>query len=302
MDFLVIRNGALYFEYATQWRDIMDDKGEIPTGRFESALAGSLRQVLNFYNQHWKEPLASVILSAVALEAQAEKAMAENSPLPVSKLTLVMGQPISSEWLVALGCCLRGMDGGTAADKEINLLGEDSRSRFEEEQLLHFMRFWRVMLPLSLAILVLTFAGADLFVSSTRIGIESRANLAIPGEEAAQISSLQNQAQNFNREVALVTAAEAMRSAKGPFVDAVLKISAANGITPLHIVLSSFGTPVSFIGSATNESAIVAFKGALTADPRFSSVNLPLTGVQTQGNTITFSMTFVFTPAAPPAS
>ena len=66
IDFLVVRNGKLYFEYATPWGDLADDKGEISVKKFTEALASNLRQVMNFYTQHWPEPLAGIVLSAAA--------------------------------------------------------------------------------------------------------------------------------------------------------------------------------------------------------------------------------------------
>ncbi len=295
IDFLIIRKGALYFEYATQWKDLMDEKGESALLKCETALTASRRQVLNFYTLHCSEPMAAVILSAVALESEAEKVLAENSPLPVGTLTLVMGQPISSEWLAALGCSLRGEE-LTARDHGIDLLGEDSKDRFREEQLVSFMRFWSAVVPIALGILVLTFVVSRIFLSGMRADIESRSNLTLPVGEAGNVAELLAKAASFNQEVALVGAAESMQNPKSPFFEAVTGIAAANHITIDHLSFQSFGTPVTLSGSAVAENDVVSFKAALIADSRFTNVSLPLTAVQTQGNTVTFAMTFNFTP------
>lgn len=294
MDFLVIRKGFLFFEYTMPWHDLMDEKGEIAIPKFEASLAASLRQVTNFYNQHWTEPISAVILSAVALEEQAEKAVAANSAFPVVRLTLVMGQPISSEWLVALGCSLRTSVGGKG--QEINLLGEDSKDRFHEEQLLNFMRFWRVLIPITLAILVITFFVADQFLINTRQAIESRSDFNLAGSQTTEITTLEDQAQTFNQQVALLKTTEAMQDPKNIVLAAVLNLATASNVMVNNLSFQSFTTPINLSGSATSETAVEAFKAALQSDARFSAVNLPLTGVQTQGNTVTFSMTFIFTP------
>ncbi len=298
IDFLVMRNGMLYFEFANQWKDMMDEKGEISIPKFESSLETSLRQVLNFYGQHWTEPLAAVILSAVALGDEAERAVAAVSPLPVVRLTLVMGQPISSEWLVALGCSLRGT-GLRAKDKEINLLGDDSLDRFHEEQLINFMRFWRVVVPISMAILVLTFFGADFFLGNTRQGIESRSDFNLGGGQTGEIATLENQAQDFNQKVALISSVEGMLSPKSPVLKTVLGIADTHKVTVNRLSFSSFSSPLNLSGSANAQDAVIAFKGALGTDPRFSNVNLPLTAVQLSGNTVVFTMTFLFNPSVP---
>jgi len=292
-DFLIVRNGALHFEYTTQWKDLMDDKGEISTDRFATALAASLRQVLNFYDQHWKEPIAAIILSAVALKEEAEKILAERSPVPVVSLTLVMGQPISSEWLVALGGSLRGNE-FSAKEREINLLGEDSKDRFREEQLIRFMRFWSAIVPSALAVLVLTYVGADIFLSRTRTTIESLSSLTPPTGQMAEIGMLQAQATTFNQEVAMLHAVESMQAPTYPVLAAVADAAAANGVTVNHLTFSSFTAPIQLNGQAVAEDHVVNFKAALANDPRITNVNLPLTAVQTQGNTVNFSMSFTF--------
>lgn len=298
IDFLVMRDGVLYFEFATQWRDLMDEKGEISIPKFETSLETSLRQVLNFYGQHWNEPLAAVILSAVTLGDEAERAVATISPLPVVRLTLVMGQPISSEWLVALGASLRGT-GLHAKDKEINLLGEESLDRFHEEQLINFMRFWRVLLPISMAVLVLTFFTADLFLTNTKKEIESRSDFNLSGGQTGEIANLETQAQTFNGKVALMASAEATLVPKSPVLKAVFAIAGAHQVTVNRLSFSAFSSPLTLSGSAVSQDAVIAFKAGLAADPRFSSINLPLTAVQLSGNTVVFTMSFSFDPSIP---
>ena len=299
LDFLIIRNGALYFEYANVWRDLMDEKGEIATEKFEAMLTASVRQVINFYEQHWTEPLGAVILSTVAFEAQAEAAIKEGAPVPTVRLTLVMGQPISSEWLTALGCSLRGSDLETE-DREINLLGEDSEDRFHEEQFLHFMRFWRAALPVALVLLIFTFITVDFLITDTKQEIEANTNFNSGGGETSEITDLQASAKGFNQSVALVAAAEGAASPKGAFLKEIIDLATADHVTISHLSFQSFDVPVSLSGTASAEDAVLAFKTALENKAAFKGVDLPLTGIQTNGNAVSFSMTFLY--AAPPST
>src|ERR1700722_19368738 len=131
LDFLIIRNGEPYFEYINRWEDIAGEKGEISLEKFESQLTTSLRQVLNFYGQHWPEPIAAMIISAATFQAEIEKTVAQNFSFPALRMTLEMGQAISSEWLVAVGCALRGRASKfDSNEKEISLLGEAWEDRF----------------------------------------------------------------------------------------------------------------------------------------------------------------------------
>ncbi len=302
IDFLVMRGGSLYFEYATKWRDLTDAKGEISIPKFEASLETSLRQVFNFYGQHWAaDPLAAVILSAVALGDEAERAVAAVSPLPVVRLTLIMGQPISPEWLVALGCSLRGT-ALRSKNAEINLLGEESQDRFHAEQLVNFMHFWRVVLPVAMGLLILLSLGADLFLQDTRASIESRSDFNLSGGQGASIADLENQAQAFNQKVSLISSAESMLVPKATMLQAIFGAADPRNVTITRVLFSSFSSPISLSGTANANDAVVAFKAALAADPGFSNVNLPLTAVQVNGNTLSFTMSFTFTPPAAPSS
>ncbi len=293
IEFLIIRNGVLYFEYADRWGDLMDEKGEIALAKFETTLAASVRQVVNFYGQHWTEPLGAIILSAVAFEAQAEQVIAKSTPVPVVRLTLIMGQPISSEWLTALGSNLRGSD-LESKDREINLLGADSEDRFHEEQFTNFIHFWRTALPVVLAFLVLTFVAVDVFLANTKQGIESNSGSNLGSEASSEIVTLQATAGDFNHEVTLITAAESATSTKGVFLKKVVGFAAATHVAISHLSLQSFAVPITLSGTAAAEDAVLAFKTALENDAAFIDINLPLTGIQTGHGSVSFSVTFLY--------
>ena len=82
-----------------------------------------------------------------------------------------MGQPISSEWLVALGCNLRGAVGEKSSN-EINFLGVELEDKFRAESLLVFLELWRVVVPIALVILIATFTFAGFILTSERLDIE----------------------------------------------------------------------------------------------------------------------------------
>lgn len=296
IDFLIIRGGALYFEYATAWRDIMNEKGEITNEAFRSTLAASFRQVANFYSQHWTDALSAIIISATALEADVERVVAENASLPGIKLTLEMGQPISSEWLVALGCSLR-KTGFQYKHLEVNLLGHESRDRFHNEQLLEFLRFWRVLVPVTMGILLVTFVVADVFLSNSRSSIEERSDFNTSGQ-TGELTNLETSASNFNAYVGVFATAEASLAPKNVVLDALLSMAAQKNIVLDHVSFQGFSNPISLSGTSATQDDIIAFQTALQADPRFTNINLPLTGIESTGDMFTFSMTLTFNPSA----
>jgi Tfp pilus assembly PilM family ATPase len=294
IDFLIIRKGKLYFEYATQWSTLADEKGEMSVVKFKETLTADMRQVMNFYTQHWPEPLVAVILAATAFEKEAEEAIQESSSLPVIRMTLMMDQQVSLEWMVALGCSLRGIN-GMLKDKEINLSGEGAIDTFHREQLLNFITLWRVIVPVVLGCLVIVFALADNFL----VGIESSINVqpTFNQQEMADMEALEASSTAFNQSIALVANAEAGLNKNYLVITEVENAASANGITITHLSFQAPGQPILVSGTAPSEDEIVAFKGAIQSDPHFGIVSLPLANIQGNNGGYAFSMTFSLSTA-----
>jgi hypothetical protein len=297
IDFLVVRKGRLHFEYSNQWADLADEKGSIPPKKFSDTLSASVRQVANFYSQHWGgQPLAAIILSAAAFGDQAEKAIAEAISLPVVRLTLVMGQPISSEWLVALGSSLRGIK-STLNDTEVNLSGEGAADLFRKEQFLHFLSLWRVLVPVVLALLVVIYASADNFLIFTKKSIESQPGFNQQSGQQVQITQLEASSTAFNDSVALVQAAESQQTPKYPIVAEIKTLAVKEGVAIEKIQFDGV-TTVTLIGTGQSEDSILALSNDIKSDSFFGVVNLPPSAMQLNNGIYAFTMTFPINSAA----
>jgi len=207
IDFLIIRGGQLYFEYFNPWRDIMDEKGQVSMELFRTTILRSLHQVLNFYGQHWPDPVSEAILSATALGEEAKKVIEENFSMPVRTLTLKLGESVGPEWYIALGCGLRGLV-SRRQDKELSLLGFGAEEEFRREQFIDFIRLWRLAMPAALGVLLLMFFLADIFVIQTRKNLESQTLFNLSSEQLKEIETLQAGAKEFNKIVAAIKAVQ----------------------------------------------------------------------------------------------
>ena len=297
IDFLIVRKGKLYFEYASPWTDIADEKGQIFVPRFEEMLAANMRQVLNFYSQHWPEPLSGVVLSAAAFKEEAEQAIGAVASLPIIPLSLAMDQQIPPEWFVALGCGLRGTHDGLVKDKEVNLSGSGAIDAFHEEQMLDFLSLWRVLIPVVLGCLIVVFALADDFLGMTRASIESSAAFLQQGNESADVAALNASSTVFNQSVALLANAESQGNRNYLMIADINAAAAANGVTVSHISFQAANAPILVVGSAPSEGQISSFQNAIQSDPHFGTVTLPLLNIQGNSGAYTFSMTFPLSPS-----
>jgi hypothetical protein len=294
LDFLVIRRGQFYFEYFNPWRDIADEKGQIPTAAFEAAVIRSLHQVFNFYGQHWPEPVSEVILAATGLRDEVKRIVIENFSLPVRDMEL-RTQSIGSEWFVALGCGIRGLV-ARGKDKEMSLSGLEADDEFRREQAINFTRFWRLLMPVALGILFIAFVVSDLFLIQVQSSLESHALFNLKPEQARENQALQAQAEEFNRTVALIQGVQKATVLKSQVWEKIYGIMNAYKITPTRFSLPSPGAPSTLTGMAPNIDDLSAFKKALEGDGKFQNVTLPFPNIQQNEGFVSFSMTFVYTP------
>ena len=293
--FLIVSKGHLYFEYFNPWRDIMDDKGQITIPAFEATMTRSLRQVTNFYSQHWTDPLTEVILSASALVEQAEKAITSNFSFAVKELKSHSAQPMSPEWFVALGSGLRGLK-SRRKDREMSLSGIGANDEFHREQLVNFLGFWRVLIPIVLAILVMAFFGASLFLSGTRKTLETQATFDAGGDQTKQSIALTAEAADFNTTVGMVKNIQSANFPRSAMWESIYAMMAQNNITISHFIFQSASAPITLSASAPTVDQISAFKKALLANPKISEIALPITSIQPTGGGYTFTMTFKYIP------
>ncbi|MDO8504567.1 MAG: hypothetical protein Q7S36_01815, partial [Candidatus Liptonbacteria bacterium] len=161
LDILIIRHEQLHFDYFNSWRDIQGDAKEISADAFKAAVIRSLHQVVNFSNSHWREPVTEILFTATGFKDEAVKIIEENFSLKTRTFELSMGQAVAPDWFVALGASARGQK-PRRSDNEISLLGINAREEFGREQVLGFLRFWRILMPAAIAIFLVAFFGTNL--------------------------------------------------------------------------------------------------------------------------------------------
>jgi len=205
-------------------------------------------------------------------------------------------QQISSEWLVAFGCGLRGLH-ADIKDEEINLSGEGAMDAFHEERMIDFLILWRVIVPVVLGCLVVVFVLVDNFLGMTKSNIESSVGFTQQGSGLAETTALTASSTAFNQSVALVANAEGQANNNYLMIADINTIAAANDVTLSNISFQSASAPIVVTGSAPSETQIAAFQNALQKDPHFGTVTLPLLNIQASGGAYAFSMSFPLSSA-----
>jgi hypothetical protein len=297
IDFLVIRKGRLYFEYATPWADIADAKGQVAMEKFTETISANLRQVMNFYHQHWQDVLSGVIVSSIMSPAEVQSTVQEVSALPVLPLTLSAEQEIPLEWFVAFGAGVRGVK-GDINDKEINLAGEGAADAFHKEQAETFLELWQVLVPAALGVLVITLWFAYNFLVMTQGQLAASASPVEQSRQDAAIEMLQASSTAFNNDVQIALAVQSHADVSHRIIDELYTVAASSSVNISSLALQGLSSPVALSGVAATEDDIVEFKNLIEADPNFGPVNLPLSDIQPSLSAYSFSMTFPVAPHA----
>jgi hypothetical protein len=298
IDFLIIRKGQLYFEYFNAWKDIADEKGNISKAAFETIMIRSLHQVMNFYSQHWPEAVDEVVLLSTALIPETEKIIKDNFPVNVVRLELQeVGRSIGPEWFVVLGCGLRGAK-SLGQDREMSLLGIGAQDEFRRGQVINFLKFWRVLVPVGLSILLAAFIFADLWLMRIESDVARQSPFVLKPEQLQEITALRAEAQSFDHLVDLVSAAEKGGAPHGADLEKFYAIMSQDNITLSKLSFDSSNSAARLSALAPSTADVIKFKNDLTG-ASFLNIDLPISGIQNNPSGVSFSMTFSFPESKP---
>jgi hypothetical protein len=294
INFLVIRKGELYFEYMNHWRDLADEKGQISTETFSSTIEKSAHQVMNFYGQHWSDPVSGIFIISDAFYEETSAAIAASINVPVLPCKIYFGgQEISPEWFVALGCGMRGVEFGQRK-KEISLLNVSAEETFLRSQFIDFMDFWRISIPVIFVFTIAILAGIDIFLAQIQQSSAAQSVAAFKNGNSADVAAAIAIANDFNRSVALIQTIESGAKPEIPIVGTIETAAAANSISVTNISFQSVDGSVLFGGTANSEDQIFSFEKNIESNSDFANVNVPLASIQKQasGGMFSFTMTF----------
>lgn len=291
LDVLVMRNGELYFDYFCSWRDVQDNGREISLDTFRATIARNIHQVINFYAAHWSEPLQHMLYLTGGLHEEVEQTIRGNFSFPLEKLTAAMEGEVPQEWFVALGAGYRGTI-PRGMDQEISLLGIDAQEQFRREETIRFLRFWRVVVPVALGILLATFFAADFSLTKAEKVLKASPTFHVPEEQLAAIGKLEHDAREFNALVSMMQHIEQNVPQNLPIFDKLFALIQGSRITLSRLTMQSEEAPLTLSGTAPSQDVLLEFKRALEANPMLKSVELPLSNVQSGPQGVTFSMSF----------
>jgi hypothetical protein len=290
IDIFIIRKGDVYFEYNTSWKDMDIGRDSVTVEGLSEILIKNINQVLNFYSSHWHDKVQEVFLVTSNLGVELESIISANFGLKINSLRVDFGVDIGPDWFSVLGSGIRGLV-LRREDTEISLSGVRSSDEFRREELIDFLRFWRMLITVSMGVLLATIVTANIMMMRLANSVEGSLARA-PGEDFAEFNKLKNDSISFNYLVNSVRDAKLSVPFKSPVLEKVYDIASNQGITISKFSFRDFGIPVTLTGQTISNENILQFKKSLELDQSFESISLPLTDIRPTPTGFSFSVTF----------
>lgn len=296
LNFLIIRKGELYFEYNSSWAELRGDKKEISISDFKSLITLKLRQVLNFYTQHWPEKVAEVIVISLGLKQEIKNVIKDNFAIPATELQLRFDKPLEVEWFASLGSAVRA-EMPRRQDQSLSLLGASMKEEFRRQQIVSFMSFWRVFLGVAFGVLMLIFIGSYLLLFKMDRDL-NKSQGSGGSSEMTQMDFFRKEASRFNAMVSLIGSIRKPAESRAGVLAKVNSLVESSGLTLTQFNFSGFNTGLSLSGRGKSQDDVLDFADKLRKDPQFKDVKkLSPIDFKTDGQGVSFSITFSMIPS-----
>ncbi len=282
LDFLIIKNGNLYFQYLSSWESLLSsDAGrEIEMDSFLAFLAREAQRILNFYSAKWGGGIKNVVVASGAFPGEGRKIL-EELDLVVEDAALVDYRDLNSEWFLALGAASRG-ETARASDVFISLTPVGTEEEYSRNKNLRFIKFWRNALAAVFAFLLVIFLISDSYLYRVATGLARDLKFGVPSELIKEVEGLEKEAQVFNRVAGLASAAKAKEKSWSPIFSELKRIAGSRII--LRRVYADASGGILVVGRAPSELLAITFKNSLSQSPLFKEANLPLAGISSESD------------------
>lgn len=293
LNFSIMRNNGLYFDYFRSWKSIQGNERQITREHFEEVITSEIQKVMNFTVSKFKENPKRLFMVAPGFEKDVQDFIKTHFGISIAVLKITTWN-VSPQWYVAIGAGLRMNEMGTN-EFLINLASEKVGIFFYHEQALNFIRLWRSVVVGTLGIFFVLFAGSAYSLARTLENTQNDNAIFSAVSSLGEFQKLEEQARTFNR---LVSRISSVRTAAAPwpvFFKKITTIAAAQNVVIDRIDAPSIKDVITLVAHTPAREAIINFKNVLASDTNFSDVNLLVSQISTRDDgSAAFQITFRF--------
>lgn len=291
IDFMVLKNGNIYFDYFTPWKLVrQEDRAsrEIPFEDFKDTIVREIKKVSTFYASHWGGSLNNLILITQALEKEISEFVVKQFNYKVTNLVIRDFPDVPMSWIGVIGSAFRG-NIPRSRDIFISLEAVGTEKGYLYTQIKFFIKLWRNVLITTAGFFLIVFIAVDSFLAQKlNASLQQLQEVsAMPG--GSEVVKLQQQAVTFNNFVEMASYANERSKDWSAFLSRLGVL--AKDIKIMRVSLNPDQKTAFVIGKASGEAAAIDFKNKLLSEG-LQNVNLPLSKIEAAPDGVVFSITF----------
>jgi len=290
VDFIVIKNNHLYFDYFYSWKSIQADNRQIAWSDFIKMIIGELEKILRFSASRFGVDIDSAYLITQGLSEEIKQALVSAFPKIKIEEPIINNQRLSPGWLESLGAARRGLM-PRSRDNYISLSAISVLEKYYQNQALGMLVFWRNIFVVAISFFILIFGISNIFLRHIQVDLQTKPVVVLSESEEAEFAEIKERAKEFNRLVLLIGEARQSESSLSAFLSEISVKSDENNITLTKVTIQSIEKIVILNGASVSQEAVIRFKNDIELMPQINEVNLPLASlILTQEGLFSFSM------------
>ncbi len=297
LDFLILKDGNLYFSYFVSWSSINGGAAsrEIPLALFTDVLTREMKRVFTFYGSHWGGQVSDLLLVTHGLYEEIVKVIQTNFPaIKISNVQLEDSDQLGPSWYAALGGALRGQL-PPDEDTFISLAAVGTEEQFYQGEIISFVKLWRNIIATVGIFMIAAFITTEVLVTRAASQVQTQINSLASAPGSAELNSLTQKAREFNALVGKALIAKDKSQYFSDVLQQVTDTAQAAHVTIVRLYIDGSRRSAVITGQAASEVATVDFKNRLTDQPGFKQISLPLSNITSNpDNSVSFSLNFSF--------
>jgi len=281
LDFFVLRNGKLYFNYYLSWLSIREREGtdNVTLASIKKIVTIELQRLMNFYTSKWGGVIEDLILVSAMANKELVTTIQSTFRLKVHSPPLAKSTGLDINWGATFGAALRGLV-PRDEDNFISLASVGTEERFQQSRILIFSIFWRNIV-MAVAVGLLAIYGLfDIALATNMSSLRQRLEAGPTAGNSEEAVRLQKSANDFNILVDKSLLARSQSIVWSPLFSRLQSLAAVRDVRLTQIKVSLDGLTISMSGSANNERVALNFKSDLIKQENFADVSLPLTSIR----------------------
>ena len=291
MNFSLLRQNSVYFNYAVAWRTIYGEVSQISKEKFEETIINYMTRVLTYANAQGVKVELLYLISSGLNEQIITIIKKQFGNLKIVDKREFPEFNLGSEWGVAIGAYARGI-APDFEDKEPSLINNFFKKELLFTYIVNFTILFKTILLSIFAGILIIFGIFMTYLSSYEARSTANTPLELKSDILISFEKLTKEAENFNVLVDTFKNTKLLSIPLYPFIESITNLT-KDKIIIESLFFTRFDEQVILQGIASNDDDILSLKRALESSGKFREVTRSLpSAAATNQDKVRFSLKF----------